>query len=314
MYYYFCSEYLCAIKINGIYYGTLSSAVKSLRVDGKAPFVEICPLVDGELPLNFIPEQEFLRSPPSAISVTDLKGGYLIKCLRRNLTSVFNVLNQQKFNDCLVTVFSENGYKISIETANDFFAEPIFCSPKDVQIDRFEIDGHPFVSLLISDERKILYVFSINNCVKKVLVKEIESFETSNALIITEKFCDIAKHTVKGVWTVKDGQLTLKEKSVNVSKTLNASLLNEKIIPYVFAESFLVDGEWQDYLSDNVKENADKLKDYLGDFIGVMPPPKFRNFDEVGFIYRNKDNFYYVEYFTFEISNKKITNIKKCDN
>ena len=49
----------------------------------------------------------------------------------------------------------------------------------------------------------------------------------------------------------------------------------------------------------------------MGDFIGVMPPPVFREENEVGFVYRTGERTYSAEYFVFEVSDKKITNLKK---
>ena len=60
-----------------------------------------------------------------------------------------------------------------------------------------------------------------------------------------------------------------------------------------------------------MKEHADKLKGFLGDFIGVMPPPKFRNPDEIGLIYKISDDRFKVTYITAELNGEKITNIKK---
>ena len=83
MYYYFGCNYPVAIKINGIYYGTLGDEVKCLRIEEDfKPFVEICPLNAYGKSANFILEQDFLQNPPQNFIVTDLKGGYFIKLLQ----------------------------------------------------------------------------------------------------------------------------------------------------------------------------------------------------------------------------------------
>ena len=64
------------------------------------------------------------------------------------------------------------------------------------------------------------------------------------------------------------------------------------------------------FLCENVKKNADKLKAYLGEFIGVIPPPIFRRPDEVGVVLGD-GNGYKVDYFTFDFERGKICNIKK---
>ena len=87
--------------------------------------------------------------------------------------------------------------------------------------------------------------------------------------------------------------------------------INEKLVPYAMLEELLVGGNVKPYLTGTVLENCDKLPSFFGDFIGVMPPPFFRNSQEVGLIYKNATNKYTVEYFTFEYTEKKLSGIKK---
>ena len=312
MYFYFAADYPSAIKINGIYYGKLSSAVKPLRIDEGCPLIEICPLLLGESAVNFILDEQFLSNPPDGILLTNLKGGYLIKFLRRFYDGEFSVVCQQKYDDCIATVFKENGLKLSIETREDFFAQTYKLDATDAEIIRFSLDNIPFLAVCIENQSiKTLFVYKLSGKIQNLMCRQVDGFTAkNNELTTTERFKDIAKHTVITEW-VFDEQLKAKNNSVKVSENFSLENLNEKLIPYAFLEAFLVDGEWKEYLSDSIKEHADKLKDYLGEYIGVMPPPTFRNQNEVGVIYREKDSLYTVEYFTFESADKKINNINK---
>ena len=88
---------------------------------------------------------------------------------------------------------------------------------------------------------------------------------------------------------------------------------SEKLLPYVFVEEYVVGGNFLDLLTENMQKNADKLPSYLGQVLGVMPPPPFRQYNEIGLVYKKTDNLYYVDYLTVEIVNGKIDNIKRTE-
>ena len=66
----------------------------------------------------------------------------------------------------------------------------------------------------------------------------------------------------------------------------------------------------EEYLDDALKEKKGLLKDYLGDFLGITPPPPFVERDKIGLIYKKSENNYFVNYISFELSNGKIINLK----
>ncbi len=311
MYYYFSADFPSAIKFNGIYYGVISKTVKSLRVDGECPLVEVCPLIPTERQINFIPNQEFLSAPPDGLIVTDLGGGYLIKVLKNFKVGEFKILDQIKLDNLAVTVFTENGVKISIETLGGFFADTLDVFADSAKITTFTLDNKVFVGVLFSGERSLLCVYHISNEIKKVFSREVEKFSTDGGFYTTERFMDIAKHTVHSEWNFLGEHLVQKSKSVSCKEGFSPTLLPDDILPYAFLEEILVGNTPVDFLDDSLKPSADKLKGYLGDFIGVMPPPTFKNSDEVGLIYPDGKNKYKVDYCAFEIKNKKIVNLKK---
>lgn len=314
MYYYFSSDFPAVIKINGIYYGSIQNTVKPLRFDDdNETFIEICPLIKNENPTSFIIPSDFLFSPPDSVTVTDLKGGYLIKILKSFNGGEFKVLSQSRLSSALVTVFNENGLKVSIETANDFFVEPIPIQPKTVEVTEVNICGANLIAVIlldINDENTVL-LYSLNNGAKQIFMRTVKTFSFENGFSTTETLCDIAKHEITVFWEFSNNQLSEKSRRVNCKKNITEINLPDKLLPYAFVEELFVSGNYTYFLSDNIKENADKLPEYLGSFIGVMPPPTFRDVSEVGLIYPNGKNKYKVEYFIFEIEKTKICNIKR---
>lgn len=314
MYYYFTCNYAAAIKINGIYYGTLCETVKSLRIDGDfAPLIEICSLNGRAQNVNFILDEQFLCTPPDNILLTDLKGGYLIKINQTETRADFNIINQQKFNGAIVTVFNENGLKISIETGYDFFAETLNLCVDNAEIIEFYLGNEHFIAVHLKSEKPLLLVYNLSKPIKKVFCREVDEFATSPTFTTTEKMSDIAKHIITSTWDFSNGQFIRKELSCKCAQDFDAEKLNENVLPFAFFEEVYAGGNYENYLSDDLSKNADKLKGFLGEFIGVIPPPKFRNDNEVGLIYKKTENKYSAEYYSVCIENNKITNIKKTD-
>ncbi len=313
MYLYFSSAYPAAIKLNGIYYGVISDTVKSINVSGEPPFIEICSLVSNEQQINFIADSTFLSSPPENVTVTDMKGGYFIKTLKSYRTDEFKVLAQNKSTDTVVTVFIENCLKISIERADCFFAdnEKFFADSSTIQF--FSLNNESLVAVLLKGKDNLLNVYKLSKNIEKVFSREVKDFEINGDLVTTEEFFDVAKHTVKTTWEFSLGTFNKKSVSIEHSPSFNLENLNEKIIPFAFLEELLIGGNLEPFLCDALKEKTLLLKDYLGDFIGIMPPPTFRSIDEVGLIYKKGERTYEVGYCTFEIINRKIFNLKKSE-
>lgn len=314
MYYYFCADFPSAIKLNGIYFGIISDTVKNININSlsEPTFLEVCPLNSEERTLNFLLDQKFLLSPPASVSVTDLKGGFLIKFLKTFSSGEFKVLGQEKFPDLLATVFNEKGVKISLETATDFFAEPIFYDVDNVTFNHLNLSP-TLLAVGFSGKKTLLNVYDYSNKIQKVFSRVVDEYSFTNAFTTTENFLDMAKHKTLCEWQYENLVMTEKTRTVTKSERFNQSILSENLIPYAFMEELLVRGEISPYLTGSVKDNADKLLGFFGDFIGVMPPPAFRNVNEVGLIYNTDKNLYHVEYFTFELIDKKISGIKKVD-
>ncbi len=312
MYFYFTGEYKAGIKINGIFYGIITEAIKTLRIDHGCPFIEICPLEKGGQTVNLILDEQFLADPPDGVSVTDLKGGYLLKFFRQFVDNEFKIIAQQKYNDCIATLFNENGLKLSIENKDDFYAETFSFNCETAQISRFELDGCQFLSLYFESKR-YLYIYCIIGKISKVFARQVYEFSVNGGLKTTEYFKDIAKHKVVTDWTYGQNGFAPKKMTTNHDENFLAVNLHPKLIAYAFLEAFSLNAEWQEYLCPSILDNADKLKGFFGEYTGVLPPPTFRNENEVGLLYKIKDNLYSVGYFTFDICDNKITNIHQVE-
>ncbi len=313
MYFYFSSAYSAVIKLNGIYYGVISNTLKSCNFQGELPLVEICPLTPDQNQINFFPDTKFLSAPPDGVAVTDLRGGYLINFLKNAKVGDFKVLCQKKTGEFLATAFIENGLKVSIETTKGFFADVLDFSADNAKIFSLSLNGQNFCLVEFTGEKKVVCAYCLSKNIHRAFLREVDDYSTDGGFFTTVKFLDVAKHKRKSEWEFISGEFKEKNFAVEKSPNFDFARLNDKIVPYAFLEEILCGGNPLDFLADNLSSGADRLKDYLGDFIGIMPPPVFRRQDEVGLIYPNGKNKYLVKYFTFSVENKKVTNFSSCE-
>jgi hypothetical protein len=243
-------------------------------------------------------------------TVIDLKGGYFISLANNFILKEFSVLAQEKYADCVATVFCDGQPKLSIETPNSFFTDTLSMRCDNVKIERFFIDGCAFIGVIINDN--YLTVYRISSEVKKVFSEQVNNYSFDSGLYTEIIKKDIAKHKIRTLFGYDGAALTVKERTVDTADTFIRENLPDKVLPYAFIEEFLVGGDYKYYLSENVSKNADKLGGYLKDFVGIMPPPKFRDVNEIGLIYKEKENLFSVEYFTFTLIDGKIDNVKKA--
>ena len=307
MYYYFTSKNDCALKLNGIYLGLVSKTIKHVNILSEKSLVEIVSL-NGSLPsLSFVLDDNLLTNPPLNLSVTDMKGGYLISYIATPVSLPFKVIEQKKFSDLVITVFCDNGYKISIETNTDFFTESLDCQVLSTQIER----KGDLLLVGINGDIKAIFGYQLTPKICPVIKKSCNDFCFENTITTTHEYCDIAKHKTFITWEIKNNSLCPRDKQITYSPNFSINNLPAKIIPYAFLEELLVGGVVDDYLDTTIKPNADKLRGFFGNFIGVMPPPFFVSPEQIGLIYKKNSNQYYVEYCSFELNGRLISGIKK---
>ena len=81
----------------------------------------------------------------------------------------------------------------------------------------------------------------------------------------------------------------------------------------------LIKADYEKYLCEELKNKADALKSYLGEFLSVtVPPEKFfllhGDIRAAGLVYAKGKNLYEVKFFAVEIENGKISNIFPVEN
>ncbi len=307
MYFFVCAEYPVAVKLDGNYLGSLQEGNLLLPVSSfENSFVEVCSLDGSQNGLNFILSADFVCRPPTNVYVTDLDGGYLIKLNRTYNALPFTLFTQEKFSGCACTVYAENGYKITLETPRDFYLETLDFEVTGATV-RSAFGGGIIVVQFEGDNTVCAY--NVKNKIEKVMCCQADYLSIENGITTKQTLNDIACHVVTADWQLKDGRLVCISRSATTKEGFYPDRLPLEILPYAFLEELAVGGSVDCYLTGNVLANKDKLKAYLGEFIGVMPPPVFKQSQSVGLIYKDGNRRYKVKYLTFQLDGRKICNL-----
>lgn len=308
MFVYFCSDYPAVLKVNGTKHQKINNLPKKIDCSFNNCFIEICPLVSTEKPLCFYLDKEFLSAPSNRVCVVDLKGGYLINLVKSPAQEQLKVIAQEKTNSYSITCFCENGYKLSIETPFDFYFENLPFSVDSAKVLFFD---NNIIGIELVGENTFVAVYNLANKITRLFFQLVNECEYSNLLITVKTYNDIAKHKVICKWNFNNQNAVLVEKIVNRCPNFHHALLCREVLPFAFLEELLVGGDCTPYLCENLKNSCDKLKGFLGEFIGVCPPPPFREQNQVGLVYKKDTNQYKLEYLLFDLDdNNKITNLK----
>ena len=304
MLYYFCADKTSALKIDGEFLGIISPTPACFPKTKMDSFIEFCPLDGQNSPVCFVLNEQFLQTPPENLTVVTSLNAVIVYFRLPNLINHLGVINQRNFNRASVTVYTDNGYKLSLQTPNDFY-----CEQLDFKVDSCEFTPifNDNLLLITYNQSPVFYgVYKLEGSITKLLGGNAERI-TTNPFRVQQNFFDIANHQVTTEYEYFGGELKTKNKTVCVKDEFNVDQLPQEILPFAFAEELLVGGNVDKFLADNVIKNKDKLNGYLGNFIGTCPLPPFA--DGVGLIYKKNKNLYSIKRLSITFLDRKITNL-----
>ncbi|MBO7187712.1 MAG: hypothetical protein J6V68_04885 [Clostridia bacterium] len=254
-------------------------------------------------------ENGYIRAKNTAF--IDLKKDALLCFFKRNIFAGFKLL-AQSFTDIKVSVYIDNGLKVLIDTNKE---SEIFCYnflESNAKIHTEYISNFAVVFIYFSVAKK-LAVFMVKDIIEEILFTDCVNFSLNNTLTVIEHFKDIGLHKRVTEYFFKGDRLIVKGQKVSATLDEYPFNLKSKLLPIAFLEEFLIGGDFEFFLSSELKEKTHLLSGYLGCFNAVMPSPF--NTDEIGLIYKSEDNGfdYTVKYISFDITDGKITNFNLSD-
>lgn len=304
---YFLSERPAALKLNGAYLGVIDGFERFAEVDGGAKILaEVVP--DGDaMPLSFFIDDNLFSDPPDFLDVY-LCGGdaviYVSRFERRRRE--LKVVAQAKFSGGQYTLFLTDGrVYLNCEKGENCSLYELPQSCANASLTESRIGGFP---VLLAEGDGYLTVISEDG--KRVFFNAAESWQCGDKLTITVNFNTCAGCTATSTFDYDGFSMTLEG-----SRTEERVPPAENIMHFAFFESVLTRGDYTKYLSDDLKESAAALPEFLGEFVDVtVPHGRFNDLHPeishaAGLVYPVRKNLFTVKYFAADIRDGKITNV-----
>lgn len=305
---YFLSCTAAALKLNGLYVGTIDGFERHIELD-KTDGI-LAEIVPGEnlQPVNFFLDEKFFKNPPQFADVYLFDGDalvYIREYARKDVA--VKVIYQTRFSGNLITVFYQGNVYLSIDASDyNLITLPysfLSCTAEAKTLNGFDVlalyGGNRLV--LISSYGKVIYSNVAENAEFTNVLKLSAPFETCNS---ARADCTFSY----------DGE----KLSLISSVTVQTRPPEKEILHFAFFESVLTCGDYSSYLSDELKPRAAELKSYLGNFVAVtIPPEKFYLLhgekNAAGLAYPLAENLFEIKYFTVDLENGKVCNIRPVE-
>ena len=288
---YFLSEKLCSLMISGMYVGLVDGFERTAELDpADGLWCAVSPCGGEYLPFGFRFDDDFLLSPPPQAELYYTENGVAVRlCGFLRADQSLQVLRQERLGGSLLTLTMQGKLQLALENEAGFFLVDL---PDGLAQCRISARREGF--LLEGGQGFVL----LSRTGEKLLVSEGKVLGNGDVLKAEVPFHDSMGHTALCEWT--DGKLTgcaIRAAGEPAAATFALALF----------ESALIGADVRPFLSDALAEKADTLKEYLGDYRSVVltgDPAK------VGLVYRRKERVYDVRYFSVEVTDGKISNIK----
>lgn len=305
-YYTFCAT-PCALKFNGEYLGKVDENLSFIDVDDG--FLEFIPIDSTFLPINCFLDKDHLNNN-KFVQIIDLYGGFLIiPSFSKRVDPDFKMIGKRRFDFAKPTeicCFSQCGIKLCVEREGMMLFESLPFTPEDIRFETARHNGIDYVVAICVGKRSLIIGFAFTDKIEVVFRSLCDGYGfEKNRLSVLENKRDVLKHTVSAVWEF--GQ-QVKPVSYSVTRKKQSFTLNKSLFAYAFFEEILINGDCSDFLTPRLKPKARELKEFLGNFIKVLPPPHFKPDDLLTLLYNDK-----VEYVKLSFENGLIDNLSIID-
>ncbi|MBR4420277.1 MAG: hypothetical protein IKT32_05290 [Clostridia bacterium] len=262
MLYYICSSNRCAVKINGEFVGYADLNLKTTTAP-KDAFFEFIP-TDNYLGKATLSANN-LNQNSAPVKAYPYESGFLILPIFYNkFIPFYKQLYKNIINDCFVQVYIDGYCKVVV--ANDNGSEIFHLPFIPTKIQAKKCDDFLFVQFL-TNRKSSVYIFNIKNAPLLHLVGNANSFQFLNGgFCLTQRFKRITEIAVTKTYD-KNGELL----QVNHTRNSPIERLNANLIPYAFLDELNLCESYLDFLSPNLLQHKQLIKDFFGNLLTYIP-------------------------------------------
>ena len=292
---YFLSSKPCVLTINGAYFGVTDRFGRFAELSLKdGLFAQFTP--EGGLPVSFFIGEEIRFRPPRGVHVYLFKDA-LVLYVKEFPSADFSlrVIAQERFDDALLTLFRQGSVQLSIERENQMFNATLPPSFENASLSKH---GGVF---FVENGNSLLGYDKTGTC---VLNETVLSYKfDGERLKATLPLFDSRQGTVECEW-----ELSPSVRQTKRSILVSSEEIAERLLPYVFFESILIGGTFEEYLCDELLPEKENIRAFIGEFERVCLTD---NPLCCALLKKKKDRLFEAAYFTVEMNDGKITDVKK---
>lgn len=287
---YFLAEKPSALFLNGAYLGMIDGFERSVELQpSDGIFCEIAPN-GGYSPVRFTINEDFLLSPPAGIRLYFSDGDaavYAHSFFRDD--PALKVLWQERIGNSLLTLCLQGKLQLNLENETGFH---IISLPDVLEKSAAKACGDGY--LLESAEAFAL----IAKDGEILVLSEGKTLSAEETLRAEVPFRDSMGHSAVCEWKGKElVSCAIRSEREPTEATYALALF----------ESALIGADCTAFLSPELCEKAESLREFLGNYVSVVLTPER---DRVGLVYERKERVFDVRYFRVELTDGKISNIK----
>ena len=268
MKFYVISNEKCAVTVSGVFIGIADGNLRYFEHCGHNLHVDFVPEDENYLPVSaFFPKPEAGRHG-STVSVKTDDGFILFPVFRTNVSPIVKRYYSKNFSGEKVGIalLCDPYPKIVVSSESDFFfTEPKYFS-QNARAESFLCNN--VLCVTIRAKRTFLYAFSIRPKIEIIYAEEIESVCRSDGhVVITKKIAGAIP--IKIVEKRAETDFSLVQKTCERERSIYS--IANGLIPYAFLDELHAGGNYSDYLSNKLKENASLIPDFFGRFLFYVP-------------------------------------------
>ncbi len=298
---YFLSSQPCALRLGGVFFGLTDRFERYADISLQDNlFVEFLP--ENALPITFFLSENIRFSPPQHCEVYLLADGIAIYAAEFIPTDFsLKTLWQKRLGDTLFTVFFQGGLQLAVQSPQHAFIAYLPTALRDFSA---ELCGDYILISGVAHAEKRLLVFDKKGT--KLLDERVLSHSLSGDTLRAElPLSERLGRTATCAWSLANDGFTRVEFTLR-AHTHEPNNAPEDLLAYAFFESVLIGADFAEFLSADLAANADRLVDFLGDFITVTLTDDPLT---CGLVRKKAERLYSLSYYRVNIQNGKIIDV-----
>lgn len=291
---YFLSSQPAALYVGGAYFGQTHDFERYAEIslqDGLPVRFE----AEGMHPVTFFLDERLPLQPPTGVSVYRLQNGLAVYCDGFLSTDdTLRVVAQARKGDTLATVCRQGGVFLGIDSPQGFFSATLPPS--------FAVCELFFVGNLVGVKTAEDVAIFSTNAERLLLERYVSIEETESEFRLTIPLSD--RYGRQADCRYEIGENYLRRMSYQLRQTETAD--KDGLIAYAFFESVRIGADFSTFLCEDLQKNAPSVRDFLGDFLHVLPT---ENPKQCLLVYQKAERLFDVRPFTVEVEGDTIIDV-----